>query len=314
MQEESQEFSDNEKLMEEVKRFQKMIKNNHFEYFDVSETEEIADYFLDCGKIILAKKAVDNGLDIHPSATALQIRKAKLLLLDKKTEECLKIIQNIEDMESTNSDIYLIKGCALISRQDKIKEAIEAFEKAILYNKENTDELLYEISMTLIQIKEEDKASEFLHRAFKINPENEQVIYEIAFLCEKHKKYEKSIYYYNLCLDVNPFNAPIWYNIGINYSALKNEEKALESYDFAIALADDFEEAYFNKANILSNSNNFEEAISCYKDFISINGNNDDAFCYLAECYLHLNKPNDAFLNYLEALKINNKNFNAWYG
>jgi len=313
MDEDARDFYENEEILEAIKRFRRMIRNGNFEYFDVFETEGITDYFLDEGKIKLARKAVENGLSIHPSSTALQVKKAQILLVDGKAEECLELIKLAEKIEDKNSDIYLIKGSALIML-GFVQEAIAAYEHSIRYSFEETDDLLYNISVTLGQAGETEKAIDFLERAFRINPQNELILYELGYYYDKKQDFEKSILYYNKYLDLDPFNASVWYNLGITYNRTGKHDEAIEAYDFSIALQDSFEQAYFNKANALSNCNRYEEAIKCYQEYLELDKANDDAYCYLGECYLNLERNNEALINYRKAIRINKNNSNAWYG
>ena len=313
MDEDAWDFFENEEILDAVKRFRRMIRNNSFEYFDVFETEGIVEYFLDEGKIKQAYKAVENGLSIHPSSTALQIKKAQLLLVDGKAEECLRLLNVAEKIEEKNSEIYMIKGSALMML-GYTQKAIKAYEKSIRYSYEETDDLLYNISVTLGQAGETDKAIEFLEKAFLINPENEFVLYELGYYYDKKQEFDKSINYYNKYLDLDPFNSSVWYNLGITYNRTGNHEKAIEAYDYAIALQDNFEQAYFNKANALSNCNRYEEAIKCYQEYLELDKSNDDAYCYLGECYLNMEKNNEALVYYRKAIRINKNNANAWYG
>ncbi|MEL7586063.1 MAG: tetratricopeptide repeat protein [Prolixibacteraceae bacterium] len=313
MDEDARDFYDNEEILEAAKRFRKMIKNESFEYFDVFEIEGMVDYFLDEGKIELARQALSNGLDIHPASTSLQIKKAQMLLVEGNTDECLELIHIAEKIEDSNPDVFLIKGSALIML-GQIDEAIQAYERSILFSYEDTDDMLYNISVTLGQAGETDKAIEFLERAFAINQKNELVLYELGYCYDKKQDFDKSIYYYNCYLDVDPFNASVWYNLGITYNRTGRHEEAVDAYDYSIALQDNFEQAYFNKANALSNSNRYEDAVKCYQEYLEMDKTNDDAYCYLGECYLNLERNSEALINYRKAIRINKNNANAWYG
>ncbi len=313
MEEDSRDFYDSEEIGEAVKRFEKMMNANQVDYFDVFEVEGIVDYFLDEGQISMANLAIDNGMKLHPTSIALQIKKAQLLLVDEKVEETLEIIRVVEQIEDSNSDVYLIKGSALIMLE-QIDAAILAYEQAIFHNYDEEDELLYNIGLTLGQAGEIKKAISFLERAYDANPENEQVLYELAYYCDKDNLDEKSILYYNKYLDIDPFNPSVWYNLGITFNTIGQHDKAVEAYDFSIALNGEFEQALFNKANALSNNNQHEEAIECYLEYLEIDKENDDAYCYLGECYLNLDRYNEALVNYRKAIRLNKNNATAWYG
>lgn len=313
MEEDARDYFESEEISEAVKRFKRMMNSDKANYFDVFEIEGIVDYFMDEGKISLANIAVEKGLNIHPSAIALQIKKAQLLLVDGKAEESLRMIQVAEQVEDHNSDVFLIKGSALVML-GAIDDAIAAFEKSIFYNYDEEDELLFNIGITLGQAGEVKKAISFLEKAYEVDPTNEQVLYELAYYCDKDYQDEKSILFYNKYLDIDPFNSSVWYNLGITFNRMGQYEKAIDAYDFSIALNDEFGQALFNKANALSNSNRHEEAIECYLEYIENDKENDDAFCYLGECYLNLDHYSEALANYRKAIRLNKNNASAWYG
>ncbi len=313
MEEEHSGLYDENDILEAVRRFRKMIRKKTVEYFDIFEFEEIADYFMDEGRLKLAKKAISTGLHIHPSATPLLIKKAQILAYEGKTKECLRLINYLEKIERSNSDLYLVKGSALNLIGDTEK-AVKAYEKAIVYDTEEADEILYSIGITFGQTGNLRLALHYLERAHRANPKNEMVLYELGYFYERNAQLDKSIEYYNKYLDIDPFNSSVWYNLGITYNQGDRYKDAIRAYDFAIALDENFLQAYFNKANTYSNNEQYEEAIPCYDEYIEHDQENDDAYCYLADCYLHLNQNNQALVNYQKALRLNEENAAAWYG
>ena len=93
MDEESRDLYEEDEIIEAVKRFKKMVRQKHVSYFDVFEFEGIADHFMDEGRLKLAKKAVAAGLHMHPSSTALLLKKAQIFAYDGKPEKCLKLVK-----------------------------------------------------------------------------------------------------------------------------------------------------------------------------------------------------------------------------
>ena len=64
---EFEEFEDNKNLS--LTRFEKMLKTNRILFFDSNEFENIISYYLENGKINLAKKAIKLGLEQHPDSS-----------------------------------------------------------------------------------------------------------------------------------------------------------------------------------------------------------------------------------------------------
>ena len=121
----------------------------------------------------------------------LKIKKSQILLIDGKAEESLELANFAEAVEDTNSDVYLVKGSALIMLGE-VSEAIEAYEKAIEFNYDENDDLMYNIGVTLGQAGENEKALEFLERAYENNPKNELVLYELGYYYDRIQEFVKS--------------------------------------------------------------------------------------------------------------------------
>ncbi len=53
-------------------KFESMLKTNNVYFFDSTEFEEIILHYMNVGKMSLAKKALDLGLQQHPEAITLE--------------------------------------------------------------------------------------------------------------------------------------------------------------------------------------------------------------------------------------------------
>ena len=313
MNEEARDNIEDDDFEEVTARFEKMVKSDASEYFDVFEVEGIVDQFLEDGNIKLAKKAVEAGLRMHPASISIKIRQAQVLMHEGKLDECLELVCLAEKIETNNPDIYLTKGAVLTLKGD-LKGAIAAYEYALKMPIDDLDETLYNIGVAFGQEGETNLAIKYLTKAYQANPLNEIILYELGYYFDKDSQFEESIKFYNKYLDIDPFNHSVWYNIGITYNRMGMFEKAIEAYNYALVINEEFLHAHFNKANALANNNQFDEAIECYLEYLLLDNNNDDALCYLAECYLNTDRYNEALINYQKAIRLNDSNASAWYG
>lgn len=312
MNENARDFEEDD-FQEAIERFSQMVKEQSLRYFDVIELEGIIEYYMEDGRIDLAKLALETGLKLHPGAISLQICKAQLFMNEGKYEECLDTLKFVEKVDKNNPDLYLTKGAVLIMLGD-VRSSIEAYERALEFPIDEPDETLYNIGISFGQAGETHLAIKYLEKAHRNNPGNEIVLYELGYYYDRASMFEESIQAYNKYLDIDPFNHSVWYNIGITYNRMELFDKAIEAYDFALALNEEFLHAHFNKANALANNSQFLEAIDCYKEYLKLDKENDDAYCYLAECYLNTDQFTDALVNYKKALRLNKDNPSAWYG
>ena len=75
---EFEEFEDNKNLS--LTRFEKMLKTNRILFFDSNEFENIISYYLENGKINLAKKAIKLGLEQHPDSSNLALFEIEIFI------------------------------------------------------------------------------------------------------------------------------------------------------------------------------------------------------------------------------------------
>ncbi|MCX6258196.1 MAG: tetratricopeptide repeat protein [Bacteroidia bacterium] len=306
-------FFDSEEMSESVQRYEEMLKNKTRQYFDVDEFEQIIDYYLDSNKINNAIQATDLACLQHPDSSIILLKKAQLYINHENPAGALKILKSVEKAESTNYEVYFLKG-VVYTMLGNVREAARQFSKALSMIVENKDEVLYDIAIALQETNHYEMALKYLHESYEINKDNPDVIYDIAYCYEKLGKYDKSIDNYRIYLEHDPFSENAWYNLGICYNVVGNFDKAIEAYDFAMAIEPNFTSAHFNKANTLANFGRYKEAIEVYNEFILLEDDNVQAVYYIGECYEKMGEYGLAREYYLKSLDIDESFADAWYG
>ncbi len=306
-------FYEEESIFKSIHRFEDMLNANSAFYFDVHEFENIIDYYLDQHNIHNAKAAIEFGLKLHPKATTIKLRLAQVYIQNGKPSKGLHFLREIESIEFSNGDYYLLKGTALniLGKKDDAKSA---FDYAIQLVSEGKDEVIFSIAFSYINTRRYDLAIKYLHLAHKINPGNMMVLQELAMMYERTDQLEKSIIYYHKYLNIEPYTEHMWFNLGMVYTSLNEHEKAINAYDFAIAICPDYVSAYFSKANTLVNSGLYKEAIQSFEEIIFIEPDNVQAYTYIGECYEKLNLFNRAIHFYIKSIEIDKTFGDAWYG
>ncbi len=306
-------FFEEEGLFESIIRFEEMVHRNDSCYFDVYEYENIIDYYLDQHNYNNAITAIEKGLKQHPNSPSLKLRLAQIYIQNGKPSKGLHCIREIEPMDSSNYELYLLKGTALnvLGRKD---EAHQAFVKAITLTVDNKDDVIFSIACSYLNTRQYKLAIKYLNLAFKTNPYNLAVIHEMALVYEKTDHLEKSIEYYHKYLDIDPYAEHIWFNLGMVYSSMEEYDMAIEAYDFAIAISPDYVSAYFSKANTLVNVERYSKAIEEYMQIILLEPNNVQAYSYIGECYNKLGMHKRSVYYYRRAISIDKTYSDAWYG
>lgn len=67
--------------LELVKRFEEMVDSRGQRFFDVDEFEEIIDYYQFRGDLKAAFRALRHGLDQHPEASGLMLKKRRFTFI-----------------------------------------------------------------------------------------------------------------------------------------------------------------------------------------------------------------------------------------
>lgn len=313
MNESQESYFDEEGILESINRFEEMLNANSISFFDVYEFENIIDYYLDQHNIPNAKTAIEFGLKQHPKATTIKLRLAHVYIQNGKPSKGLHFLREIEPIESSNGDFYLLKGTAL-NILGKKEDARTAFNKAIRLTVEGKDDIIFSIAFSYLNTRRYDLAIKYLLLAHEVNPANIFVLQELAMVYERIDQLETSIVYYHKYLSIEPYAENIWFNLGMVYTNLNENDKAIEAYDFAIAICPDYVSAYFSKANTLVDSEQYTEAIKTFEEIIFIEPDNVQAYTYIGECYEKLKLYNRACQYYIKAIEIDNTFADAWYG
>ncbi|MEI6677993.1 MAG: tetratricopeptide repeat protein [Mariniphaga sp.] len=313
MWEGARENSESKEFAGVVKRYKKMLSQEQMGFFDVSDFEHIADYYIDKNQLTNALQACEIAISQHPHSLMVKLKKAQVLIGQLKTDKALHLLKILAEIESSNPEVLLLLGNCY-SLQDKEDEAYECYRKAEKFSFEDRDELMYTIGAGYVQSSDYRRAVHFLEKAFMDNPQNDSVLYDLAFCYDKLGDDVKSIEFYNKYLDLDPFAESAWYNLGIIYTRREEYDKALQSYDFALAIDENYASALFNKANTLSTVERYPEALAYYLDYLKFDKNSSDAHVYIAECYFQLEDYTKSYQYYNQAIQLDSKNADGWYG
>ena len=158
-----------------VDRFEEMLRANGSYFFDVEDFEDIIDYYLDNQNINKSKKAIDLAEAQHPGATIILIKKARYFVLANKAHKALSLLEEIEKIDPTNGEVYLLKG-SIYSKLKKSDDAIREYNQAILYAID-IEEVLTNIAYEYENVGDYVKAIEYLKKILDLDPENESAIF-----------------------------------------------------------------------------------------------------------------------------------------
>lgn len=314
MQGNNEKFENDEKP-DIVIKFEEKEKETESYYFDVEDYGEIIDYYV-------RNNSFDKAFDIckiaekqHPENSSIMIRKAQILIENKKPGKGLEILDKVENTAAYSLEIVMLRGIANVYINN-VNKAIMYFDLAIQEVEKTNDEeyFLHDIALTFMQKEHYGIALRYLKKAYKINPTFSVIAYDIGFCLEKIDRDKESVRYLRKFLKEHPYSKIAWYNLGVVYKKLQKFDEAIEAYDYAYAIDDNFSSPLYNKAYILIRQKKYSEAIEVYHDFLKIEPDNYPVYCFIGECYENLNDIESAEKNYLKSLELNSEFADAWYG
>lgn len=246
-----------------LKRFEKMLRTDTVYFFDSSEFDRIIKYYIDNGKLHLAKKAISLGLQQHPDIISLRLLKAELLIIEEKFTDALQLLDEVEALEPTNEEVYIQKAM-LLSKQEKHAKAIELLLKAKDLTEESNLDVLSLIGMEYLFLEDFEQALSFFKSCLEIDGTDATSLYNVVYCYDMLDQQEKAIDFLKLYIEKEPFSETAWHQLGRQYAILERNIEALIAFDYAIIIDEQFIGAYIEKAKILEELGRYEEAIENY--------------------------------------------------
>ncbi len=187
-----------------VKQYEAAKANKRSDFFDVSDFESIINYYIEISNFSKALEVIVQATKQHPQSSAIQLKKAQVLVERGQPLKSMKILQDIEVLESGNPEFYIMKGTAY-SLMGDITKALKSYNKAVESDVDNEEEILNGIALSLQHQNFFKESVNFLERATHLNPGNNRYLYELGFAYEKMGDMERSVKLYLSYLDEDPF-------------------------------------------------------------------------------------------------------------
>ena len=148
-----------------IEKFKRMLKTNLNFYFDAQEFEDIIVHYLGFGDNQLAKKALQMGLDQHPSCHGLLLLKSELYIIDEKYDTALKLLEYIEDLNPSDEEIALQRA-TIASKKGDHKDSINYLRDALSISNDPY-EIWNLLGMEYLFLDNYYEASNFFKKMFK---------------------------------------------------------------------------------------------------------------------------------------------------
>lgn len=273
-------------------KFELMLKTNSIYFFDSNEFEEIMLYYIDNGKISLAKKALQLGLTQHPDSVAIRLVQVELLILDEKLDAAEKILFQLVEIEPSNEEIH-IQNASIHSKRGHHKKAVDSLQTALLFADDEA-EILAMIGMEYLYLDDYITARDNFTKCLDVEYENYSSLYNVIYCFDMLDQNLEAIEYLMKYIDKDPYSEIAWHQLGRQYFIVKNYEKALESFDYAILIDKKFIGAHLEKAKTFEKLKQFEKAIEYYHTTMELDTPTSYAYLRIGKCYEKMKKPKKA--------------------
>ena len=273
----------NERNEISLTRFESMLKTNDVLFFDSEEFENIANHYIESGKIALARKAVKLGLAQHPTSSNLRLFKAELFIFENKFAQAEAILTELHELEPHNEEVFIQKA-NIYSKQDDHSKAIYLLEQAVDLTDDPAD--VYSlIGMEYLFLEDFQNAKFNFMKCLEVDDQDYSALYNVIYCFDFLEQHQEAIDYLNMFLNKNPYCEVAWHQVGKQYFDLKEYDKALSAYDFAIISDDRFVGAYLEKGKVLEKLGRFNEALENYQITLELEDPTSFALLRMGKCY-----------------------------
>tara|TARA_B110000503_G_scaffold20733_1_gene31282 strand:- start:12819 stop:14219 length:1401 start_codon:yes stop_codon:yes gene_type:complete len=294
-------LSPNEHNNFSLTRFESMLKTNSVLFFDSEEFEQIIHYYLENGKISLAKKATKLGLEQHPTSTSLKLFQIEMFIFENELDVAETLLDELYVIEQSNEEVYIQKA-NIHSRRDEHKKAITLLENALDLTNDQTD-VFSLIGMEYLFLEDFENAKYYFMRCLEADEGDFSALYNIIYCFEYLEQHEAAIDYLNEFLNNDPYCEVAWHQVGKQYAIMKNFKKALAAFDFAIISDDRFIGAYLEKGKVLEKLLKYEEAIESYTITLGLDDPTSFALLRIGKCYDKLGNKEMALQFYTKSVE-----------
>ncbi|HET8736609.1 MAG TPA: hypothetical protein VFM69_08410, partial [Pricia sp.] len=232
-----------------IDKFESMLKTDDIYFFDAEDFEDIIHYYLNNGRIALAKKAIKIGLQQHPASTELKLLEVEVLVFENHLERAEEVLDALQILDGNNEEIF-IQRANIHSKKDDHEAAIELLNQALNLSEDSFD-IHSLLGMEYLFMDDFKLAKDNFMRCVAFDEQDYSSLYNVIYCFEFLEDYDGAILYLNDYLDRNPYCEVAWHQLGKQYYVKKMYPEALTAYDFAIISDDTFIGAYFEKGTVL---------------------------------------------------------------
>jgi len=304
---------DREELKELLQQYQNLKQGRSYSFLEEEAFERIVDYFDEKDDFSEALLAAETGLEQFPYSSQLMIKKADMLLANRKYHQALEVLETAELYDSKDVNLFILKTDVYLALDQQAK-AVELLEAALqMFEGEERLDLLFELADVYDDYEEFDKVFDCLQLILEEDPNNEEALYKICFWTDFTGRNEESIKLHQKIIDDFPYNEIAWFNLAAAYQGLKLYEKSIDAYKYAVAIDEKFDYAYRNMGDAYLRLRKYKDAIEVLEKVLELSRPEDVIYEAIGHCFHRLGNYAQARFHYKKAVHLNPEDSKLYY-
>ena len=184
---------DRELIQELLKQFENLKTGRSHSFIEEDAFEKIIDYYQEKEDLIRAMEAAEIASEQFPYSAMLLIKKADILLANRRYQEALDTLDQASLLDSGDINLYILKTDAFLAL-DQQQKAVKLLEEALShFEGEEKIELLFELADVYDDYEDFDKVFDCLKLILDDDPNNEEALYKICFWTDFTGRKEEGI-------------------------------------------------------------------------------------------------------------------------
>lgn len=257
----------------------------------------LADLYQVLGVPEVSEQKIKEAKKFLPEEPVLNLALAELYFSMDRFQEATVLYKQLATMDLPEGVVIADRLGATLSMLGEFEEAIPYLEEANL--EEQTDHRMFQLAITYIQVKDNERAIQLLEQLKVLNPTYEGVYLPLASCLLDEGNHPQAEIILAEGLSQNPYSVDLYHLASDNAFRLGKLPDAEEYLRKAIALEEDKEISLIKLANLLLTDDRFEETLETLSELSQ--SNQGHVYWTMAQAYVGLENYSEASRYYEQA-------------
>jgi tetratricopeptide (TPR) repeat protein len=304
---------DREELKALLQQYENLKEGMPNSFIEEDGFERIIEHFEEKEQFATVLEACKFAISQYPYSASLLFIKANALIVLRKYNEALYVLEQAELLDSTDTTLYILKTDVYLAL-DRQQKAAEVLEDAIEnFSGDEKIDLLFELADVYDDYENFEKVFDCFAEILKLDPTNEEALYKICFWTDFTGRNEESIKLHQAIIEEHPFNELAWFNLGAAYQGIKLHEKAIDAYKYAVAINEKFDYSYRNMGDAYIRLRKYKDAIEVLEKVLELSRPESVIYEAIGHCHDKLCNYSQARFNFKKASHLNAEDSQLYY-